>query len=198
MGQTTQSLTERLKKHCRIHLNDGTYLHNDMLKYGVENFIIEKIDEAYNQYELNKLEYYWINKLNSWNHETGYNININGFKCGGNTLSNNPNLAIISKKISDSKRGFKNPNSVSVLVYDINENVYKEYSSMIECQKQMGIPYHTIISKRCRGIIRKPYLGRFYFSYKSKCVTTNGDECSHVGQEIGACSKQGTVEIQKI
>lgn len=98
IGQTTETLQRRFYRHCGYQLNDNTYLHRAMKKYGIQNFTIEQIDEANSQDELNELEYYWITKYNACDSNIGYNTkNVKG-KCGRNTLTNHPNKKEISKK----------------------------------------------------------------------------------------------------
>ena len=55
------------------HKDDGTYFHNALKKYGVENFIVETLEEC----EVSKLdsrEIYYIAKYNTF--EKGYNLTI--------------------------------------------------------------------------------------------------------------------------
>ena len=61
IGQTTEGIEKRWKRHCGYQINDGTYFHNAIKKYGAENFTIEIIDKAKNQEELNELEFFYIN-----------------------------------------------------------------------------------------------------------------------------------------
>ena len=75
IGQTTETIEKRWKRHCGYQLNDGTYLHNAMKKYGTENFNIEKVDEADNQNELNSLEYFYINKYKDNCYNTKFECN---------------------------------------------------------------------------------------------------------------------------
>lgn len=81
VGQTTKTLEQRLAKHwseanCASRPNN--YFHNALLKYGIENFIIEKLDTASSIEELNKKEYYWIEKLHSRDKNIGYNLMTGG------------------------------------------------------------------------------------------------------------------------
>lgn len=161
IGQTTETIEKIWKRHCGYQLNDGTYLHNAMKKYGTENFNIEKVDEADNQNELNSLEYFYINKYK----DNCYNTKFECNKCGGDTLSHNNNLEEIRKNISKSKMLNNNPNSSKIKMIDILNNTEEIFDSMKECQDKYGISRHDIISRRCRGIIKKPYLNQFMFEY---------------------------------
>lgn len=82
IGKTTQPLLKRFAQHLRSpfkpnhgHLNK---LHLAIMKYGVDNFKIEQIDEATSLEELNQKEIYWIATLNSRDKNIGYNINEGG------------------------------------------------------------------------------------------------------------------------
>lgn len=160
IGQTTETLQKRWKRHIGYQLNDGTYLHNSMKKYGVENFIIEQIDSANNQEELNILELFYINDL-----KADFNINKSGEKCGGDTLSNHPNKEEIGIKISNKFQKGNNPNASKVLAINIVENYEIKYNSLKECMEDLYIPRHDIISRRCREIIKSPYNKTWLFKY---------------------------------
>lgn len=163
IGQTTETIEKRFKRHCGYQLNDNTYLHRAMKKYGIENFIIEKIDCATNQEELNEKEFYWIHYYNS--DVDGYNLKSSIGKCGGDTLSNHKNLEDIKIKIVNSKVFDKNPNSVKIEAFNVLTNTSKKYNSMKKCQNDLNIPRHDIISRRCRKIIKKPYKNEWMFNY---------------------------------
>ena len=66
IGQTIRPIQERFKRHINDAINNilDTHFARAIRKYGKENFIIEKIDEANNQEELNNKEQYWIRKYN--------------------------------------------------------------------------------------------------------------------------------------
>ena len=165
IGQTTESLQKRFSRHCGYQLNDGTHLHNAMKKYGITNFYIEQIDSAINQEELDEKEIYWIRFYNSCDENIGYNIKNTKGKCGGDTLSKNPNLSKIKEKISESKLGGKNPNSRKVKAINIKSNEERIFDSFSECQRELNIPRHDIIGRRCRKQIKKPYKNEWMFEY---------------------------------
>ena len=160
VGQTTEKIEKRWNRHIGYQLKTDDHLHRAMRKYGVENFSIEVIDKARDQEELNKLELYYILNLNA-----DYNINKTGLKCGGDTLSKHPNLKEISNKISISKIGSKNPNSSKVSALNIKTNECLHFDSIVECIKEMSIPRHDIVSKRCSGKIKSPYQNTWLFKY---------------------------------
>ena len=85
IGQTIRPIEKRFKRHLNDALNNilDTHFARAIRKYGKENFIIEQIDEAQTQDELNQKEQYWIRYYNSV--EEGYNETDALSKCGGNT-----------------------------------------------------------------------------------------------------------------
>lgn len=88
IGQTTRPIKDRFNRHINDALNNilDTHFARAIRKYGKENFIIEEIDNANNQEELNQKEQYWIRYYDST--ETGYNETDAIYKCGGNTYKN--------------------------------------------------------------------------------------------------------------
>ena len=126
--------------------------------------MIEQIDIANSQEELDELEYYWMNQLNSFA-PNGYNLKKEKGKSGGDTLSNNPNLSEISKKISRGKMGGKNPNSTKIVAINVLTKEEILYESMADCQRELDILRHDIIVRRCLHKIKKPYNNIWLFEY---------------------------------
>lgn len=84
IGQTEQTLNERMKEHYR-HSKREKYNHivfyRAIKKYGKENFKWEIIDNASNEDELNNKEIYWIDLYKSYIHRkdsNGYNMTLGG------------------------------------------------------------------------------------------------------------------------
>ena len=78
IGQTTTKLEERHKKHLS-QLNDNTYFHRAINKYGIENFILEIIEENIPLSELDNREIYWIKYYDSYyTSNKGYNLTKGG------------------------------------------------------------------------------------------------------------------------
>lgn len=76
IGKTNKNIEERLKEHKKERKKDRSKnrpLYRAMNKYGVDNFIIEKIEETNNPEER---EIYWINYYNTYHH--GYNATKGG------------------------------------------------------------------------------------------------------------------------
>ena len=72
IGVTTRNLERRLYEHAHYE-KDG--LGQAIKKYGKKNFIIEQIDNAKNEKELNDKEIYYIKKL-----KPKYNLTTGGFE----------------------------------------------------------------------------------------------------------------------
>lgn len=76
VGQTSLSVENRFKQHCKDSINPKTSdrpLYRAMRKYGIENFIIEIIEETDIP---NEREKYWIEFYNSYCN--GYNATLGG------------------------------------------------------------------------------------------------------------------------
>ena len=78
IGQTTQTLENRIKNHVKeSDKNKKRPFLLSLKKYGIENFIFEVIDCANNLDELNDKEIYWIDYYKSTT-PNGYNITGGG------------------------------------------------------------------------------------------------------------------------
>lgn len=78
IGQTKLSIEERFKEHLHSYRSrkfEKRSLYDAMDKYGVENFIIEQIEECPME-KINEREIYWINKYNTYHN--GYNATLGG------------------------------------------------------------------------------------------------------------------------
>lgn len=82
IGLTRRSLKVRWKDHlarAKYDREKSIYLYNSINLYGEENFSIEEIDSAENDFELNDKEKYWAEFYNSYS-PNGMNIAL----CGNN------------------------------------------------------------------------------------------------------------------
>ena len=70
IGKTTRTIKERWKEHLKKINYEKNKFYNALNKYGIDNFIIEEIEECDDDI-LNEQEIYWINFYNSY--ENGYN-----------------------------------------------------------------------------------------------------------------------------
>ena len=78
VGKTTQNPQARFREHCQDSQKERCEkrpLYDAMNKYGVENFIVECLEEA-DDNSLSDREIYWINKLQSY--KDGYNATKGG------------------------------------------------------------------------------------------------------------------------
>lgn len=175
--------------------NADTKFYRAVRKYGKENFIIEQIDSATTQEELDEKEIYWIKKYDAINN--GYNSKDSKGKCGGDTLSHHPNKHNISKKISESKKGDKNPMRIHgglrgkrngmfgkfgkdapgsvpcIAISDDNKDI-QYFDSLTELQRKFNVTTLSMITNRCKGRVKSPYKG-YYFKYRDdyeKSATT--------------------------
>ena len=98
IGQTIRSIEERWKKPTWLSTkkNSKMAITLAIIKYGEENFVIEKIDEAYNIDELNEKEIFYIKKYKS-KCPNGYNI-------GNGGLNRNHSIET-RRKIGESNKG---------------------------------------------------------------------------------------------
>lgn len=162
VGQTRNSLQNRLSHH-KGQTTDNSSIHTAMKEIGKDKFYIELLEEVTDDEADNK-EIEWMERLKSHGIRL-YNDKFTPGRCGGDTLTGNKNIGIIREKIRSKCIGGNNNNASRVIVTDIIDNSETVYDSMSECQKAMGIDRHDIISRRCRGQIKKPYKNRFVFKY---------------------------------
>lgn len=165
IGQTTETLQKRFARHCGYQLQDETYFHRAIKKYGSQHFKIELLCVCNSQQELDEKEFEYIN---SYLPEQLYNTKFIQGKCGGDTLSQHPNKAEISKKLSASKMGAKNPRAKAVKATNIKTGEVLEFGSALECVRHIINPNskdHSPVTRRCRHIIKTPLNGEWTFEY---------------------------------
>jgi group I intron endonuclease len=103
IGITTQKLSARHREHLN-KINDGTYFHNALLKYGEEGVNLEILDYAKTVESLKAKEKYWIKKLNSFayqNNSNGYNCTLGGDGAMGLCGELNPQYGISPQERMD-------------------------------------------------------------------------------------------------
>jgi len=80
IGMTILTPEKRFKKHCRTSLeelkkgNKRTYFHQALLKYGFDNFLVDKIIETNDNSLLPNLEIDFIKKYKTTQKKYGFNI----------------------------------------------------------------------------------------------------------------------------
>lgn len=84
------------------YYGSGRLISKSIKKYGIESFKKEIIEICESNEVLCEREKYWIKFFSSNNLEIGYNISSGGD--GGDTFTNNPNIDIIKKKISNTMK----------------------------------------------------------------------------------------------
>lgn len=136
IGQTIQSLNRRIQKHIRRSLGkkDNLYFHSAIRKYNKENFIWEIIAECNSLEELNKVEIDMIEKYNTF--ENGYNLTA-----GGNGIAKFNHTKEAKKKMSESKKGEKNPNYNKPPTEETKKKMSKAHEGSIlseETKKKIG------------------------------------------------------------
>jgi hypothetical protein len=136
-----------------------------MRELGFENFTIKELEvvDSNEQSVIDEREVYWMNVYSE--NFPMYNMKYFPCKCGGDTLSNHPNIVEIGKKISKKVSGGNNSQAVKIMMVDVASGEFEIFGSMSECQKKMNIPRHDIIGRRCRGTITKPYRNKYMFEY---------------------------------
>lgn len=111
IGQTTVSIEERWKRHCKDPA--CIRLYNSIQKYGPHKFKIEVIEELSNQATLDEREVFWIEKLNTLS-PNGYNLRLGG-RTGRHSLETRQRMSKVRlgwtpseqtrKKMSEGKLG---------------------------------------------------------------------------------------------
>lgn len=168
IGQTCGSIEQRWKRHQNDALSNrlDTHFARAIRKYGVGSFIVEQIDSANSQAELNQKEHDWIEFFDSVH--SGYNETSAIDKCGGNTyLSKTPQeLKNIGDKIRETKCGGKNPQSKKVKCKNVITNEELHFDSMAEMQEFFNEGNHQFISRRCLGRIKSLYRQQWAIAYE--------------------------------
>ncbi len=168
IGQTIRPVEQRFHRHMNDALNNilDTHFARAIRKYGKENFIIEIIDTAESQDELNQKEQYWIRYYDSVN--KGYNETDAISKCGGNTYQSKTDkeMNIIKNKIRKTKLGAKNPMARKVKRINIKTNEVDIFDTVIACAQACGIKNgKTSITTRLSGQIKSPFKNTWIFEY---------------------------------
>ena len=168
IGQTIRPIKDRFHRHINDAMNNilDTHFARAIRKYGKNNFIIEQIDTAKTQDELNKKEQYWIQYYNSV--IDGYNETDAITKCGGNTYQSKTEqeMEVIKEKIRQTKLGNKNPMAKKVKRINIITNEIEIFDTVISCAQACGIKNgKTSITTRLNGQVKSPYKNTWIFEY---------------------------------
>ena len=168
IGQTIRPIEQRFRRHLNDALNNilDTHFARAIRKYGKDSFIIEKIDTAITQDELNKKEQYWIQYYNSV--EEGYNETDAISKCGGNTYQSKTEeeMDAVKEKIRQTKLGSKNPMARKIKRTNIITGEVNIFDTVISCAQACGIKNgKTSIVDRLNGKIKSPFKKIWIFEY---------------------------------
>ena len=168
IGQTIRPIEQRFHRHLNDALNNilDTHLARAIRKYGKDSFIIEEIDNAQTQDELNQKEQYWIRYYNSV--KDGYNETDAISKCGGNTYQSKTKeeMEVIKDKIRQTKIGANNPMARKIKRTNIITNEVDIFDTIISCAKACGIQNSkTSITTRLNGQVKSPYKKTWIFEY---------------------------------
>lgn len=140
VGQTVKSTVEKRYPGGWHRMTKNPGLKAAALKYGLENFEVSIVDYAENMEELNKKEFEWAEKLNSYSPH-GYNIRT----CGEQPTWQVPRGEEFRAKISKAKKGCKVSEETKAMVSDpVFCSNGQTYPSMIEAARQLGLrPGHV-------------------------------------------------------
>lgn len=154
IGQT-KNFSKRCTQHLlalRKNMHHSVYLQRAYNKYGESQFEFSVIETLTNSKELNKREYYHINRL-----KAKYNS------------ANSPEYytSKLFKKYSKKKAKAR---TFVVLQYNLNGSLLKEWNSVDEIHKKYKIS-KSCIRRCCRGQQRSA--GGFIFKYKNNIIPYN-------------------------
>ena len=171
IGQTIRPIKDRFHRHINDAMNNilNTHFARAIRKYGKDSFIIEEIDTAQTQKELNEKEQYWIKYYNSV--KEGYNETDAILKSGGNTYQSKTEeeMEVIKEKIRQTKTGKNNPMAKRIKRINIITNEIDIFDTVIDCAKACGIKNgKTSISTRLSGQVKSPYKNIWIFEYYDK------------------------------
>ena len=167
IGQSARGVQQRFHRHIQDAMSErlDTHFARAIRKYGPENFVVDVIDTADTQDELNRKEQYWIRHYDSIHH--GYNETDATYKCGGNTYMSKTELELfsISDRIRESKLGAKNPHSRKIKCRSEVSGEEIIFDTMKECQEYFGETNHQFISRRVNHDIHSLYWREWNFAY---------------------------------
>lgn len=157
----TSDINKRWQKHTEVartkEKNAYQYLHKSINKYGMENFIIEELENNLTEQEAFNREKFWIKTLNSKNADTGMNLTDGGEGTSGLKWTEDSREKI---------RGANNHNFGKPLTEDVKSKLStalsgennpffgkKHSDQMLEFfkNKKVSDELKNIISEGCRG-----------------------------------------------
>ena len=167
IGQSCRPIQDRFRRHINdaINGNLNTHFARAIRKYGPKSFVIELIDTASTQEELNMKEWSWIRYYNS--DIIGYNETDNILRCGGNTYQGKTEeeMNIIKEKIRQSKLGRNNPHSTMIKAFSYKTFYELFFWTQEDCRLYFNETNHAFISRRVTHKIKSLYKGEWAFAY---------------------------------
>lgn len=138
IGQTTH-YKSRMSNYKRMNYKGQKKLYNSFKKYGVNNHIIEIIEEVDN-IEGDIKEQYWISHFKSYfkDENKGLNLNKGGYRPKQTEET--------KKKISKAIFGSKHYRAKKLYQYNINGDLIKEWECMRCIERELG--YKTTFLSR--------------------------------------------------
>ena len=168
IGQSINPIQDRFHRHINDAMNNilDTHFARAIRKYKPKSFIIEEIDTANNQEELNYKEQYWIRFYDAVNQ--GYNETDAICKCGGNTYQSKTKeeMDAIKNKIRQTKIGSLNPMAKKIKRINVKTGEIDIFDTVIACAQACGIKNgKTSISTRLNGEVKSPFKKQWIFEY---------------------------------
>ena len=179
IGQTKKTIEQRFQEHlkkAKIHTN--RYLYDAMNKYGYDNFIVSQIEECNNN-KLDEREIYWIAYYQSNNKKYGYNMTAGGG--GGDTWTNNPHKAEMSKKLSQTQKGKKHKMSNEWKWNISKSNKEKKTIQIDKDELKQDIKNFMSIEDICKKyhLSRKTFYNKCKEYFNATPTEIRGDKLTH-------------------
>lgn len=175
IGQVyNKSIYDRFDRHVKeANPNSRSYIDRAINKYGVENFVVEQIDEASSLEELNQKEIYWIKFYNSTDHTKGYNLTQGGD--GGNTYlcKTEEELDLIKERISKANKGKNNGLSKQIKALNIKTNELLHFECLADCCNYFNHKQKGTFVKHCENKAFCLWKGEWVFAYEDNEFNTN-------------------------
>lgn len=182
IGQTVQSLKNRLSGHKTDCINRTSPITSAIRKYGLENFFIETLITVQSEREilnnqLNKLEIFYIKLYNSY--ENGYNATTGGGKNCTISESTRKKFSIIAKNrkyspetIEKFRQSHIRIGGRKTLQLDKYGNILQEFSSVRQASLITGV-HITNIFACCSNLPNRLTAGGFKWKFKDANLKTD-------------------------
>lgn len=160
IGKTQLSIEERFKEHVRDsrrECEEKRPLYDAMNKYGIENFVIELIEDNISDEDINNKEQFYIKQYNSYigfENSNGYNATLGGdgrkYKNWNlqeiiDLYNNGNSCAIIAKQLDlDSSYICKLLNNNGIKIISSGERAIKQQGNVVY---QLDIDTNEVINK---------------------------------------------------